>query len=133
MSPLEDKQSHSLAFSVFRVLVGLLIAFHGYSKFPLLSPAAAKNLSGEPFSDGILPIFLLVGGLCIATGFAPRLFSGIFVSAITVRLLLLYASNPEKLSLALVNDVSVLFLVGLLFIAIHGPGPHSVDQIWKDL
>jgi uncharacterized membrane protein YphA (DoxX/SURF4 family) len=61
------------------------------------------------------------------------LFSGIFVSAITVRLLMLYYNNPAKLSLALVNDVSVLFLVGLLFIAIHGPGPHSVDQIWKDL
>lgn len=73
MPPLEGKQSHSLAFAVFRGLFGLLIAFHGFSKFPSLSSAAAKNLSGEPFFDGILPIFLLVGGLCIATGFAPPL------------------------------------------------------------
>ncbi len=116
------------AFTLLRVVVGLMFSFHGVQKiFGVLTEHATPAVGSQIWVGGVIE---LVGGVLMAVGlatvWAAFISSGTMAVAYTqfhwkgqLGAKLLPAINEGELALA--------YAVVMLFIACHGAGPFSVD------
>jgi putative oxidoreductase len=123
-----------LALLMLRLCVGAsLFLRHGLEK--LLGPANAISQFPDPLhlgthisfivatcSDGFLSI-LVVAGLC-TRGAALLIFGNIFVAWALVIHFQFFAHDVSA------GEAMVLYLGGLITIAVAGPGRFSVDSFW---
>ena len=115
-----------LAFSAFRVVVGLMFAWHGAQElFGVLLPpgarwAGAPQLWSEPWIDAAVRFFF---GSLLAVGLFTRL-SAIFLAVLVTLTAIVTASGP-RLTPAI--ELAVLYTVTLLALSVTGPGLFSIE------
>ena len=124
--------------SVLRVVVGVLLAWHGYRKF-------ADGLDGfEGFlsflelpAPGILAVVValleLVGGIMLALGLATRLISLLFVVQFGLIVLWVKLIKLDSVLLAGTEqpalEIDLLILSATLFFLFAGPGAIAADRM----
>jgi putative oxidoreductase len=124
--------------AVLRVVVGLLLAWHGYRKF-------ADGLDGfEGFlsflelpAPGLLSIVVavleLVGGLLLAIGLLTRPVAALLV--IQFALITVWVKLVKLDAVLLVGgdspgiELDLIYLASALYFLVAGPGPFSVDSM----
>ncbi len=128
-----------VAQSVLRVVVGVLLAWHGYRKF-------ADGLEGfEGFLDflelpapGLLAVLValleLVGGIMLALGLLTRVVSLLFVVEFAIIVLWVKLNKLDAVLLAGTDqpalEVDLLNLSSALFFVFAGPGAIAVDKMF---
>lgn len=121
------------AATVLRVGVGVVMAYHGYSKFQGGTSNVAGFLGslGVPAPDLVAPLLAtaeLVGGVMLIVGLATR------VWAIIIALVLVGAIFLVKVDLGLIADsgvgaeLDVALLAGSVAILLLGPGKLAADN-----
>jgi putative oxidoreductase len=117
------------AFAIFRLVTGLLFACHG-----------SQKLFGWPPGDhggGPLPPLItlaamieLVGGLLIAIGFFTRIVAILTCGEMAAAYFMAHAPHGP---IPIVNkgELAVLYCFAFLYIAAHGGGIWSVDNVLR--
>lgn len=145
------KGSPDVAMTVVRVVAGLLITFHGWSK--VRAPGVAQNFQGfveflglpAPSVLSYVVAYLeLVGGILIIAGLITRIPALLLAiqmcfTSMLVKLTILdgvgFTSSvatqdiPAGSSLTAPAEVDFLFLVAFAALVILGPGKYSLDYI----
>jgi len=117
-------------FAVFRVVAGLLFAFHGSQKilgFPPMGQGGGGGLPPLMLAAGTIE---LVGGLLIAVGF----FTGIVAFICSGEMAVAYfTSHAPHALLPIKNrgELAVLYCFAFLYIAAHGSGIWSMDNLLR--
>jgi putative oxidoreductase len=127
------------AYTLVRVVVGIMFIMHVQGKFHAGPAAIAANLMSK---NGLEPAILFayaaiflesVGGACIIIG----LFTRFFAAALVIEMLIaLFAVHWAKGYAAGGGGYEYVLLIGVVMfaIAIRGGGPYSVDaKIGKEL
>jgi putative oxidoreductase len=127
------------AYTLVRVVVGIMFIMHVQGKFHAGPAAIAANLMSK---NGLEPAILFayaaiflesVGGACIIIG----LFTRFFAAALAIEMLIaLFAVHWAKGYAAGGGGYEYVLLIGVVMfaIAIRGGGPYSVDaKIGKEL
>ena len=118
-----------LALSILRVVIGLLFLEHGTQKilgFPPSDHAAPMLLSLQ----GLQGIIELVGGLLILLGLFTRPVAFILSGDMAVAYFMAHA--PQSF-FPIINrgDAAILYCFIFFYIFFAGPGPWSVDAMWR--
>ena len=126
------------AISLLRVVVGVMLAWHGYRKF-------ADGLDGfEGFLDflglpavGLLAFVVaaleLVGGILLAVGLGTRPVAALFI--IHFALIFFWVKLVKLEPVLLVGgespgvELDLIYLTSAVFFLVVGPGPVSLDRI----
>jgi putative oxidoreductase len=127
-----------VAFTLVRVVVGIMFVMHVWGKFNAGPAAIATNFGkyGLPVPDlfAYAAMFLeSVGGVCLILGLFTRFFAAAL--AIEMGIAFLFAHLPKGYY-AGAGGYEYVLLIGvvLLAIAMRGGGPYSVDaKIGKEL
>jgi putative oxidoreductase len=122
---LEARQEH--AFTLVRVVAGLMFSFHGAQKILGIMTASQPRVGSQLWVGGVIE---LVGGVVIALGLFTRCVA--FVASGTMAVA--YTQFHWKLALGdrffpAVNkgELALLYCVLFFFIACRGGGPWSLD------
>jgi len=127
------------AYTACRVVVGIIMVMHVWTKFNVGAGAIAANIMAK---NGLEPamgfayaaMFLeSVGGACLILGLFTRFFAAAL--AIEMAIALLFVHGPKGFA-AGAGGYEYVLLIGVVCfaIAIRGGGPYSVDrQIGKEL
>lgn len=116
------------AFALLRIIAGLMFAMHGTQKL-LGWPPMAKGMSGP-----LPPLIKVAGGIELICGLlvAFGLFTGIaaFIASGEMAVAYFKAHAPHGLwPLENQGELAVLYCFVLLFIAAHGAGIWSIDNL----
>jgi putative oxidoreductase len=121
---------HDLALTLFRLVLGLLFAFHGAAS--LFGIFGGNRGSGEPIEVGTWPgwyaaVIQFAGGLLVLSGLATR--AAAIVCSGSMAYAYFVVHQPDGL-LPLQNggETAALFCWSFLLIAALGPGRFSLDQ-----
>ncbi|TGE26028.1 DoxX family protein [Hymenobacter aquaticus] len=116
----------SYAFALLRIVAGLLFALHGSQKL-LGFPGDGQTVELGSLM-GVAGIIELVGGLLIAVGLFAR--GAAFLASGQMAVAYFMAHFPKS-PLPLLNqgEPAVLFCFIFLFIAAHGAGIWSLDEL----
>jgi putative oxidoreductase len=128
-----------IAYTVVRVVVGVMFLMHVWGKFKIGAGAVAANIMAknglEPALTWAYVVMALevVGGICLVLGLFTRFFGAalaieMLIALITVHLPKGYAAGG--------GGFEYVLLIGAacFLIALHGGGPYSVDRaIGKEL
>jgi putative oxidoreductase len=117
-------------YTLFRIVVGVLFAFHGAQKiFGWLSTKAPPVLGSQLWFGGLIE---LIGGSLIALGLFTRcaafVASGTMAVAYTQFHWKLALTDWQWLPIVNKGELAVLYCFVFLFIWIHGPGSASLDR-----
>src|SRR3954454_15383792 len=117
--------------SILRIMVGLLYMEHGLAKvvgFPLQPNHKAYELF--TLNPGIQGLLELVGGLLLAIGLFTRPVAFILAGNMAVAYFMAHA--PQNFfPITNRGDAAVLYCFIFFYIFFAGPGPWSVDAIWR--
>jgi putative oxidoreductase len=121
------KPATDLAYTLLRVVAGLMFAFHGVQKIFGVLTTSAPKIGSQLWIGGIIE---LVTGTAIAGGFLTSWMAFLASGTMAVA----YAQFHWKLGLGkqllpAVNkgELALLYSVLFLFIACQGAGPWSID------
>ncbi len=128
-----------VAYTLVRVVVGIMFLMHVSVKFKIGAAAVAANVMAK---NGLEPalgfayaaiILEAVGGVCLIIGLFTRFFAAAL--AIEMAIALLFVHLPKGYAAAGGGYEYVLLIGVVLFaIAMRGGGPYSVDRmIGKEL
>lgn len=118
-----------LGLLVWRLALGLSMAFHGYQK--VFDELQRRNLIGTLEAEGVpLPSLLawaaalaeLAGGACVALGLLTRLTALLPAFTMAVALLLVHWGRGFSSW-----ELPLLYMAGFIGIAAVGPGRYSLD------
>ena len=127
-----------IAFTLTRVVIGVMYVMHVWGKFKAGPAAVAGNMARYGLEPSVFfaysAMFLeSVGGVCLIIG----LFTRFFAAALAVEMLIaLFAAHWAKGYAAGAGGYEYVLLIGVVTfaIAIRGGGPYSVDRmIGKEL
>jgi len=128
-----------IAFTLVRVVVGIMFLMHVSVKFRIGAAAVAANVMAK---NGLEPglgfayaaiILELVGGVCLIIGLFTHFFAAALAIEMAIALLFVHFSKGYAASGGGYEYVLLIGVV-LLAIAIRGGGPYSVDRmIGKEL
>jgi putative oxidoreductase len=128
-----------IAFTLLRVAVGAILFMHGWGK---VTGAGLSGVGGFMAKIGLVPgpafaaaaMFLeTIGALCLVVGLFTRFFAAALAIEMGIAFLFVHLARGWDASKGGYEYVLVLGLV-LLFIAIRGGGPYSVDaKLGKEL
>ena len=118
------------SYAVFRIIVGLLFAFHGAQKlFGLFTERGAAPLVSLTGLAGVIEFF---GGIMIAIG----LFTSITSIIASVEMIFAFFMSHFTLAnpIPILNrgELALLYFAAFLYIAFHGGGKWALDRVfWK--
>ncbi len=117
----------ALAFSLARVIIGLLYTCHGAQK--LFGLLGGTRMTGNPLmlTAGIIEFF---GGLLIAFGLFTRIAAFIASGEMAVAYFKMHAPHdfwPIKNR----GELAVAYCFFFLFVAAHGAGWYSLDRLLR--
>jgi putative oxidoreductase len=118
-------------FALLRIVAGLMFAMHGTQKL-LGWPAMPPGMSGP-----LPPLIKVAGGIELVCGLlvAIGLFTGIaaFIASgeMAVAYFMGHASHGPFWPLENKGELAVLYCFGFLFIAAHGAGIWSFDNVMR--
>src|SRR3954451_2373512 len=125
----------ALAYTLCRVVVGVIMIMHVMGKFNAGPDAVAANVMAK---NGLQPAILFayaaiflesVGGVCLIIGLFTRFFAAAL--AIEMAFALLAVHLPRGFSVGAGGYEFVLLIGVVLFaIAMRGGGPYSVDRMF---
>lgn len=119
---------HQTAYSVFRVLFGILFSFHGMQKvFGWFTANGAQPL----FSlMGVVGVIELVGGLLIALGLFTR--TAAFASGIVMigAFFKAHFTLANPIPIANRGELALVYLVGFIFLCFAGDGKYSLRKMF---
>ena len=117
-------------FAIFRIVMGVLFAFHGLQKIFGWPPMQGGG------GGGPLPPLLvvgawieLVGGLLIAIGFLTGWAAFICSGEMAVAYFMAHASKGGPLPIVNHGELAAVYAWVFLYIAAHGAGIWSVDSV----
>ena len=116
---------HDNAYSVFRILVGLLFFQHGAQKLLGWFGATAVPLS---CMMGIAGLIELVGGLAIFLGLFTRLFALISGVEMLAAYFMVHASN-NFVPILNQGELALLYLTTFIILFIHGNKKLSLESL----
>jgi putative oxidoreductase len=128
-----------IAYTLVRVVVGIMFLMHVSGKFKIGAAAVASNVMAknglEPALGFAYAVIILetVGGVCLIIGLFTRFFAAAL--AIEMAIALLFVHLPKGYA-AGGGGYEYVLLIGvvLLAIAMRGGGPYSADRmIGKEL
>src|SRR5262249_1423990 len=129
-----------VAYTLMRVVIGYNLLMHGWVK--VSSQAGAAGVAGYMTRQGLEPgtafayaaIFLETGGaVCLIVGLFTRFFAAALAIEMAIALLVVHLTKGFAVGQGGYEYVLLIGIV-LLFIAIRGGGPYSVDRaIGKEL
>jgi putative oxidoreductase len=123
-----------IAYTLMRVVIGYNLLMHGWVK--VSSQAGAAGVAGYMAKQGLEPgaafayaaIFLeTVGAVCIIIGLFTRFFAAALAIEMAVALLAVHLAKGFSVGAGGYEYVLLIGIV-LLFVAIRGGGPYSVDR-----
>jgi putative oxidoreductase len=117
------------SYVVFRIVVGLLFAFHGAQKlFGLFTDRGAQPLFSLMGLAGVIEFF---GGIMIAIG----LFTSITAIISSVEMVFAFFMSHFTLAnpIPILNrgELTLLYFAAFLYIAFHGSGRFAVDRVLR--
>jgi putative oxidoreductase len=129
-----------IAYTLMRVVVGYNLLMHGWVK--VSSQAGAAGVAGYMARQGLEPgaafayaaIFLeTAGAVCIIVGLLTRFFAAALAIEMAIALVVVHLAKGFAVGAGGYEYVLLIGIV-MLFIAIRGGGPYSVDRmIGKEL
>jgi|SRR5580698_3995658 putative oxidoreductase len=115
--------------SVLRIIVGLLFLQHGLSKyfgFPAPSPASFQVMG----LLGLAGAIEVVASVLVAIGLFTRIAA--FIASGEMAFAYFMIHFPKSFfPIINMGDAAVLYCFIFLFIALEGPGPWSIDAMWR--
>jgi putative oxidoreductase len=128
-----------IAYTIMRVIVGVMFLMHVSGKFKIGAGAVAANIMAknglEPGLTWAYAVMALevIGGICIVIGLFTRFFGAAL--AIEMLIALIAVHLPKGYSASAGGYEYVLLIGAVMFvIALRGGGPYSVDRmIGKEL
>ena len=126
-----------IAYTLMRVVIGYNLLMHGWAK--VTSQAGAAGVAGYMAKLGLEPgtafayaaIFLeTVGAACLIIGLFTRFFAAALAIEIAIAFVVVHL--PKGFTISNNNGgYEYVLLIGivLLFVAIRGGGPYSVDRV----
>jgi len=125
-------------YVVFRVIVGIVLAIHGYGKL-FAQPGIAgftgmlsgMGLPAAGFFAVLVGLIEFVGGICIAVGLFTRLAA--ILGGIVMIVALLFVHFPQGINpLANGGEAALLNLAAFLVMKAYGAGKWSLEKaLWK--
>jgi putative oxidoreductase len=120
----------SRVLSVLRIVTAFLFMMHGSAKI-LHLPYQPEFNDVQLFSlIGIGGLLELIGGLLLLIGLFTRAVAFILSGEMAVAYFMFHAPTAF-LPLLNEGDAAVLFCFVFLYLAFAGPGPWSVDAMWR--
>jgi putative oxidoreductase len=134
------EQADNLAFTLLRVVAGIIVIPHGVSQLIGGNASFAQGalaqigVSPSPLASYLIIYLELIGGACLAVGFLSR----VFATALAVEMLWVAAifwSNPSRgnTEFGLWDfepwEFPLVLAIVLLLVALHGSGPWSIDRL----
>jgi len=128
------KQWSPVAYTIVRVVIGIVMIMHVSGKFKIGAGAVAANIMAK---NGVEPAMFFayaamflesVGGACLILG----LFTRVFAAALAIEMLiaLIFVHAPKGFAAGAGGYEYVLVLgVVLLALALRGGGPYSADRL----
>ena len=116
---------HDNAYTVFRILVGLLFFQHGAQKLLGWFGATAVPLSSMM---GVAGIIELVGGLAIFLGLFTRLFALISGVEMLAAYFMVHASN-NFIPILNQGELALLYFATFIILFIHGNKKLSIESL----
>lgn len=118
--------------SILRIIVGLLYMQHGLFKifgFPP-GPNPAKPYVLMTLVPGLAGLLELIGGALVTAGLFTRIAAFILSGQMAFAYFMAHAPRgffPYSNG----GELAVLYCFVFLYLAFAGPGPWSVDRLWK--
>ena len=116
---------HDNAYTVFRILVGLLFFQHGAQKVLGWFGATAVPLSSMM---GVAGIIELVGGLAIFLGLFTRLFALVSGVEMLAAYFMVHAGN-NMIPIINQGELALLYLATFIILFIHGNKKASIETM----
>ena len=110
-------------YAVFRIVVGLLFAFHGAQKILGMFGGRVVEIGTRPWAAGMIE---LVGGLLIAIGFLAGLAAFIASGEMAAAYFLAHAPRGTW-PIENQGELAALYCFAFLYIAARGAGMLSID------
>ena len=124
----------SVGLLVLRVVLGVVLAAHGWQKFnqyTLAGTASSFEQMGVPLASIVAPVVAtleLVGGIALILGLLSRVFAALLAADMLGALFLVHLSAGIFVDNGGYELVAIL-AAGAAAIALAGPGKISVDQL----
>lgn len=117
------------AFALLRIVSGLMFAMHGTQKL-FGWPPMPQGMGGPlPMLMKVAGGIELIGGLLIALGFCAGIAAFIASGEMAVAYFMGHASHGPFWPLENKGELAVLYCFLFLFIAAHGAGIWSIDNV----
>ena len=110
-------------YAVFRIVVGLLFAFHGAQKILGMFGGRVAEIGTQPWTAGVIE---LVGGLLIAIGFLAGLAAFIASGEMAAAYFLAHAPRGTW-PIQNQGELAAVYCFAFLYIAARGAGMLSID------
>ena len=117
--------------SILRIIAGLLFLAHGTQKF-LYFPAGEMAGSGWALDNlgAVAGIIEIIAGALIALGLFTR--PAAFLASGTMAVAYWYAHAPQNFfPVNNMGDAAILYCFVFLYLLFAGPGPWSLDSVWR--
>jgi putative oxidoreductase len=122
-----------IAYTLVRVVVGVMFLMHVWGKFKIGAGAVATNFMAK---NGLEPALTwayvvmaleLIGGICIVIGLFTRFFGAALAIEMLIALIMVHLPKGYA---AGAGGYEYVLLIGAVcfFIALRGGGPYSVDR-----
>lgn len=122
-----------LAPLLTRLVIGVGLYYTGHGKLQNLDRTTDFFGSlGIPFAHAnavFVSCLEYVGGMCLVVGLFTRIFSSLLCASLLVAVLTADRGTfVEKFAADLTDVTSFVYLLFLLWLALYGPGPVSIDR-----
>jgi len=125
-----------LGLLVLRVIVGFLIAAHGFQKLTTVGPAGFGRGTLDPLGvpapvlAGYVVIFVeLVGGILLILGLLTRLAALALTINLTVAILLVKVKVGLIAQMAAGAELDLAYIAAFVALLLMGPGAPSLDRL----
>ncbi|MFE9251263.1 DoxX family protein [Streptomyces sp. NPDC007088] len=129
MPPYLLHRAQPYVLGLFRIVVGLLFAFHGSASLFGFPGGRGGTVPAGEWPGWYAAVIQLVGGLLVLAGPGTR--TAAFIASGSMAFAYFHVHQPQAL-LPLQNggEPSVLFCWALLLLVFTGPGALSLGQLW---
>lgn len=124
---LREKHNDKV-FLLFRVMVGLLFAFHGAQKlFGLFTTRPAQPLFSLMGLAGVIELF---GGLLIAAGLFTSVIAAIAGAEMLVAFFKAHFTMANPVPIMNGGELALLYFAVFAFLFVEGSGKYSLDAMF---